>query len=120
LILNVRNTRARTDLKCSTPAAIYGHWSESYRDDNLYIGSTLWNAAEKKYVRISDAVSAIGAAIKADLSKLIAMRVIDSVDVQAVYRGNMRVDVNVTVTSVQVSHVINLSGTYATNTWVWH
>ena len=29
LILNILNTRARNDRRCPTPAAVYGHWSES-------------------------------------------------------------------------------------------
>src|SRR5262245_61071630 len=49
LILNILNTRARTDLGCPTPAAVFGHWSESYRGDGMYNGSTLWNAAAKTY-----------------------------------------------------------------------
>ena len=28
LILNILNTRARTELPCPSPAAVYGHWSE--------------------------------------------------------------------------------------------
>ena len=72
LILNILNTRARTDVRCPTPAAVYGHWSESYRDDDLYIGSTMWNAAEKSYIRTADCVKAIDAAVRADMGKLIA------------------------------------------------
>lgn len=120
MILNILNTRARTDLKCPTPAAVFGHWSESYRDDNMYIGTTLWNAAEKKYIRMADAVKAIGAAIKADVSKLVALGVADTVDVEATYRNSTRVDVVVTVTHTTQRHVIDLSGAYTSDTWVWH
>src|SRR5262245_10217136 len=37
LILNILNTRARTDVRCPSPMAVFGHWSESYRQDGLYI-----------------------------------------------------------------------------------
>jgi phage gp46-like protein len=120
LILNILNTRARTDLRCPSPAAVYGHWSESYRDDGLYIGSRLWNAASKSYIRVADSVKAIAAAIKADMAKLIAMGVADSVDVDAVYRGRNRVDVTITAVVRNARHVLNLSGTSASDTWVWH
>lgn len=120
LILNILNTRARTDSKCPAPQAVYGHWSESYRDDNLWIGSRMWNAAEKSYIRIADAVKAIGAAVQADMGKLTAMGLADSVAVEATYRGRNRVDIMITAVSRRTRHVLNLSGTYATDTWVWH
>jgi hypothetical protein len=120
LILNILNTRARTDLRCPSPAAVYGHWSESYRDDGLYIGSRLWNAASKSYIRVADAVKAIAAAIKSDMGKLTAQGLADSVDVDAVYRGRNRVDVTITAIVRNARHVLNLSGTYASETWVWH
>jgi len=120
LILNILNTRARTDLKCPTPAATYGHWSESYREDNIYIGSTLWNAAEKSYVRIADSVKAIGAAIKADMNKLLAMGVADSVEVETTYRGSNSVGVVIKVFTSKGQSKVDLSGTFVSESWVWH
>jgi phage gp46-like protein len=120
LILNILNTRARTDARCPTPAATYGHWSESYRDDGLYIGSTLWNAAEKSYVRTADAVKMIGAAVRADMGKLIALGIAQSVEVEATYRGSNSVVVAVTVTTITGQSRINLSGSFVSETWVWH
>jgi len=120
LILNILNTRARTDKKCPTPAAVYGHWSESYREDGLYIGTTLWNAAEKSYIRTADAVKAIGAAVRADMGKLIALGIAESVEVEATYRGSNSVEVTVTVVTVSGRSKINLSGSFVTETWVWH
>lgn len=119
LILNILNTRARTDVKCPTPSAVYGHWSESYRTDGLYIGSRLWNTASKSYVRIADAVGAIEAAIRADMAKLTVLGVVDSVEVTAHYRGNNSVDVNVTAITVRSQHVLNLSGNLLSGEWVW-
>jgi phage gp46-like protein len=119
LILNILNTRARTDARCPTPAAAYGHWSESYRDDNLYIGSTLWNAAEKSYVRTADAVKAIGAAIRADMGKLIALGIAETVEVEATYRGSNSVAVSVTVNTATGHSRIDLSGSFVSETWVW-
>jgi hypothetical protein len=120
LILNILNTRARTDVKCPTPAAVYGHWSESYREDGLYIGTTLWNAAEKSYVRCVDGVKAIGAAIRADMGKLIALGIAQSVEVEAFYRGSNSVEVTVVVNAVTGRSKINLAGSFVSETWVWH
>lgn len=116
LILNILNTKARNDLRCSTPAAVAGHWSESYRGDALWIGSKLWNAAAKPYIRVSDAVRAINAAITADMNKLTALGLATKVAVDTVYRGGNRVDVTIVVNEYSP---INLSGTLASNVWVW-
>jgi phage gp46-like protein len=120
LILNILNTRARNDVRCPNPAAVFGHWSESYRDDNLYIGSTLWNAAEKKYIRVADSVKAIEAAVRADMHKLIALGIAESVDVEANYRGANAVTVIVTAYTSSGRSRINLSGAFVTESWVWH
>jgi hypothetical protein len=120
LILNILNTRARTDKRCSSPAAIYGHWSESYRDDQLYIGTRLWNAAERNYVRMADAVKAIRAAIQSDMSKLVALGVADSVEVEATYSGRNGVEVTVIAVKVGARHALNLSGTFVSDTWIWN
>jgi phage gp46-like protein len=120
LILNILNTRSRTDVRCPTPAAVYGHWSESYRDDGLYIGSTLWNAAEKSYVRTADAVKAIGAAVRADMGKLIAQGIADSVEVEATYRGSNSVGVVVTVNTSTGRSRVDLSGSFVSDTWLWN
>lgn len=120
LILNILNTRARTDLKCPSPAAIYGHWSESYRTDGLYIGSRLWNAASKAYVRTADSVKAIQAAIRADMAKLTVLGLADSVEVEATYRGRNQVEVLITATKTSARHVLNLTGSFVTGTWVWN
>lgn len=119
LILNILNTRARTDSKCPSPAAIFGHWSESYRGDRLYIGSTLWNAAEKKYFRNNDIEKAIAAAVRADMGKLTAQGLADSVTVEVKYTKRNSVLVKIVVTVLNAKHVLNLSGTFAASTWVW-
>jgi phage gp46-like protein len=119
-ILNILNTRARTDMRCPTPAATYGHWSESYRDDDLYIGSTMWNAAEKSYVRTADAVKAIAVAVRTDMGKLIALGIAETVDVEATYKGSSSVAVIVTVNTATGRSRINLSGSFVSETWVWH
>ncbi len=119
LILNILNTKARSDLKCPTPMAIYGHWSESYRKDGLYIGSTLWNAANKKYVRIADNVKAIEAAVKADMAKLVALELASSVNVAAEYIGRGQVSILVEAVVAQNKHVLNLAGSFVSGAWVW-
>lgn len=119
LILNILNTRARTDLKCPSPAAVYGHWSESYRTDGHYIGSKMWNAVEKPYIRTADAVKAIQAAVQSDLAKLMFMGVANSVTVEARYVGNNTVSILITAIVVNKSHVMNLSGSFDSGTWVW-
>jgi Phage protein GP46 len=120
LILNILNTRARTDAKCPSPAAVYGHWSESYRGDGLYIGSKMWNAATKSYIRTADAVKAINAAVTADVSKLVAQGLANSVDVETVYRSHNRVDIIITATVMNASHTLNLSGSLSSGNWFWH
>jgi phage gp46-like protein len=119
LVLNILNTRARTDLKCPTPAGTFGHWSESYRQDGLYVGSTLWNAASKFYTRVSDSVKAIEAAIRADMGKLVAMGLVESVTVTASYKSGNRVDVTIAATAKGMQSDINLAGTYAAEKWAW-
>lgn len=120
LVLNILNTRARTTVKCPTPMAVYGHWSESYRGDGMYIGTRIYDVAEKPYYKITDAVKAIGAAVKADLAKLTIMGVADGVGVEATYMGSNRVNIVITTVVRNVRHVLNLSGTYASDSWVWH
>jgi phage gp46-like protein len=119
LVLNILNTRARNDMRCPTPAGTFGHWSESYREDGLYIGSTLWNAAEKSYIRVADAVKAIKAAVQADMGKLIAMGIASMVEVEAYYLGANSVKVEVEVTTQTGRSRINLSGAFVTETWIW-
>jgi len=86
----------------------------------LYIGSTLWNAAEKSYIRTADAVKAIGAAVRADMGKLIALGIAQSVEVEAFYRGSNTAEVTVLVNTVTGRSKINLSGSFVSETWVWH
>lgn len=119
LALNILNTRARTDAKCPSPVAVYGHWSESYRSDNLWIGSRLWNAVDKSYFKTDDAVKAIGAAVKGDMMKLTALGVADDVQVETTYIGRSTVEIVISITVNRVKQVLNLSGTYATDTWIW-
>ena len=57
---------------------------ESYRDDGLYIGTRLYNVAEKSYPRIMDGVKAIGAAIRSDVGKLVILKIADDIDVDVV------------------------------------
>jgi hypothetical protein len=120
LVLNILNTRARTTLKCPSPAAVYGHWSESYRGDNLHIGSQLWNAADKSYTRTADMVKAVQVAVDYDMAKLPAMGVADSVDVQVRYLGRNTIGIEITATVAKAKHVLNLSGNFASGTWVWN
>ena len=119
LILNILNTRARTDVRCPSPAGVYGHWSESYREDGLHIGSRLWNAADKSYVRVADAVKAIGAAIRADMAKLTQLGLATQVDVTAEYQGRGQVAVTIRALTQSGPRTLNLSGVYASDTWVW-
>lgn len=120
LILNILNTRARSDLKCPAPGAVYGHWSESYREDTLYIGAKFWNAAEKKYARVEDGARAIGAVIEADLNKLIQMKVAVAVSVKAQYIDMNQVGVEILVTSAaNINTKINLTGAIVVGGWEW-
>jgi hypothetical protein len=86
----------------------------------LWVGSGLWNAAAKSYTRVNDAVKAVQAAVQADMSKLVALQLADSVDVVAKYRGQNQVEVLITAITTQRRHVLNLSGGFVSGTWVWH
>ena len=91
LVLNILNTRARTDLKCSSPAGTYGHWSESYRDDGLYIGTHLITCNMSNLnPELVDGVKAIGAAIRSDVGKLVILKIADDIDVDVVYQGKIQ------------------------------
>jgi phage gp46-like protein len=120
LILNILNTRARNDVRCPPPTAVYGHWSESYRDDGLYIGTRLWNVADKSYRSCLDEVKAIGAAVQADMGKLVALGIATSVKVEAVYHDRTHVDVIVQATTTTGSSRIDLSGAFVSESWIWH
>lgn len=126
LVLNILNTRARSDLKCPSPSATYGHWSESYRDDGLYNGTRLFNMAEKSYTRVADGAKAIGAAIRSDLGKLVILGLAEDVSVEAVYKRRNRVDITITITvkasatGNSTNLVLNASGTFAADTWIWN
>lgn len=120
LVLNILNTRARTDLRCPTPAGTFGHWSENYRDDNLYIGTRVYNVAEKSYIRVLDGVKAIGSAVRSDVGKLVIMGLADDVEVEVIYRGRSRVDIIVTVIARSIRRTVNLTGMYSSDTWVWN
>jgi hypothetical protein len=120
LILNILNTKARNDVRCPQPTAIFGHWSESYRGDGLYIGSKLWNAAAKSYARCADAVKAIGAAVQGDMSKLVYLGIATSVKVEAVYHNATHVDVIIQATTSMGANRINLSGAFVSESWIWH
>lgn len=119
LILNILNTRARSTGPCLTPTAIYGHWSESFRSDGIYIGSRLWEAASRSYPRISDSVRAINAAIQADVNKLVILSLATQVKVDTQYRSGNQVIVTIAITMKSGSQTINLSGALASGTWVW-
>lgn len=120
LILNILNTRARNDARCPTPAAVFGHWSESYRDDGLYIGSTLWNAAEKPHVRTADAEKAVANAVRSDMGKLVAQGIAQQVEVDAKSISYGHVAIVITVIMVTGRSKLNLSGSFVSETWVWH
>jgi phage gp46-like protein len=98
---------------------VYGHWSESYRDDGLYVGSRLWNAAEKPHRIVADAIKSIEAAIKSDMSKLVTMGLADEVIVEAKDRNHNSAVVVITVVTSQKRHVLNLSGSFAAGEWMW-
>ena len=119
-VLNILNNPCQKRPKCLIPAGNRYTITESYRDDGLYIGSRMYNAAEKPYIRVMDGVKAIGAAIRSDVGKLIILGIANDVDVDIVYRGRSRVDVVITVMVRSVRKVVNLTGTYSSETWVWN
>lgn len=124
LVLNILNTKARTpsQARCNpTIAGMGGHWSESYRDDGLYIGTLIW--AEMKYPasRIQDAVKLLNAQLNKDLSKLLQMGVATEVKVETTYKGSNRVEATISITGTAHGEtILNLtSERVSSNGWVW-
>jgi len=120
LLLNILSTRARSDQKCPSPSAVYGHWSESYRQDGLHIGSRIYDTAERSYRRTNDSVNAICTMVKADAAKLVAMGLATAVDAVCTYRGGSVVDVIITLSASSGGRkTINFAGALSPGGWEW-
>lgn len=108
LILNILNTERRVDDSfCgTTPAAVKGHWSESFIDANmgLYggatrgyrVGSSLLQL-DTSGLRTTEAIALIQASLSRDLQKLVTLGVATGVTVEVIYRGSQRVEATITV-----------------------
>ena len=120
LLLNIFGTNARLpDTECGVlPGTQQGHWSESYREDGLYVGTKM--RYQKPTGRILEAVALLRAQVVADANKLVALGVAINVEVESTYKGGNKVSVVIYVTGPSSStNVVNLSATRLQNQWVW-
>lgn len=120
LIYNILLTDGRmSDSACGyRPGARGGHWSDSFRSDGLTAGSLLRTLGT--FGRINDQVNLAGAYAKADMAKLVTMKVADSVDVKATYGGGLSINLDITVygRSGDVTRV-GLTGSPTGSEWRW-
>lgn len=123
LVLNILNTRAREPVvKCGAyVSGVGGHWSESYREDGLYTGTTIWSYQRQTASSISEITKMLSVQLQADMAKLVKMGVASSVDVSVTYKGSNKVEAVITVSSLLVgdSTTIALTSERVANEWVW-
>jgi hypothetical protein len=123
LVLNIVNTRGRdnTPTKYCTPThATGGHWSESYREDGLKSGTTIWTKAQYPSSRIQDAINLLKAQLQADLHKLTQMGIASEITVEAEYQGRNKVNLLINIMGPgKDSNVINLVSERSGNDWAW-
>lgn len=121
LVLNILNTRARAPRgKCLNVGAPGGHWSESYREDNMYTGTRIWNELSRPSARIQDTVKLLNAQLKADVGKLVKLGVASEIDVKTEYKGSNRIVATVTIIGPTIGETtISLTSERFANEWVW-
>jgi len=54
------------------------------------------------------------------MNKLVAMGVADRVEVKTTYRGSNSVSVDITVYTKVGQSQVNLSGSFVSESWIWH
>lgn len=122
ILLNILNTRARVPkTKCgNTVVSVGGHWSESYRQDGLYVGTRIWAELQQPVSKIQDMVKLLNAQLQADVGKLVTMKIATEVEVETTYKGSNRVVATITVRGPTIGESqINLTSERLANEWVW-
>lgn len=124
LVLNILNTRARrvksVSAACPRVADSGGHWSESFREDGLYIGTRIWDEMNTPVARIQDAVSLLAAQLRADIGKLVQLNIASDIEVDVQYKGSNRVSATITINGPTLGeNTVNLTSERLANEWVW-
>ena len=120
LVLNILGTHGRLpNTTCGYRIGEQGgHWSDSFRKDGQSAGNLIHSVGSKKSYR--DIVAAISARVQADLNKLIGLGIAKTILVTANYLGGARMNLNIDITSPDgVTSNVGLTGTRATNSWIW-
>lgn len=122
LVINMLMTDGRTtDNACGyRPGSQGGHWSESYMNGGQgeVVGTLLRTIPPTG--RIQDSINLIVAYAKASLQRLVERGVAIAVEVEGVYRGGGRMELNVKVTGRNDGIAnVGVSGVRLSNGWVW-
>lgn len=120
LALNMLNTDARRDPKACgyPPGRDGGHWSDSYRADGLYAGTTVRDLPS--FNRILDSVGVVRARLAKDMNKLVLLGVATSVAVAVEYVGKNRIAATIDITGpAGVTGRVDLTAERLENSWVW-
>jgi len=120
LAINILLTDARKDPRACgyNPGAIAGHWSDSFRDDGLRVGTSLRDIPAQK--SIADSIKLIQATMNFALQKLVSYGVARSVSVAVKYAGgNVFLAETEILGSDGTSSKVNINGSRISNSWVW-
>lgn len=122
LIINMLMTDGReTDTACGyRPGSQGGHWTESYMNGGQagIVGTLLRTIPHTG--RIQDSINLIVAYARATLQRLVERGIAISVDVEGIYRGGNRVELNVSVIGRRDGTAnVGVSGVRLSNGWVW-
>lgn len=120
LALNMLLTDGRKDdtLCGHRPGARGGHWTDAYRDDGLWSGTSIRYIQPQK--NVNDTVKLIKLHTEATLAKLVRYGVASSVNVMVRYlgRGVIGNDIQI-IGSNGISSRVGITGSRIENSWVW-
>jgi phage gp46-like protein len=107
------------DTSCGyRPGGRGGHWSDSFREDNLTTGSLLRTLKPGK--SIAGDVALIGTYANHDMQKLVSLGVAASVTATAKYAGNGKIELAIEIFGQMGQKTrVGLTGTPIKNAWVW-
>ena len=120
LALNILMTDARLEDKpCGyVPGTQGGHWSESFRTDNLKIGSLVRNLPFAASMR--ESIALVKARLIVDMTKLVTMGLATSIKVEVTYTGGRQAHADIIIYGQSGDeNRVGLSGTRLNNTWAW-
>lgn len=122
LFLNMLMTDARVQnsLCGVNPAAVKGHWSDSYRSDGLQAGSRIRQIDFSK-LGINESVSQVNAYLTADAQKLVRLGVAQDIKVTTTYLGSYRIGAEIVPYSALGAPMGNVAllGQRTRTNWIW-